>query len=89
MKYSIVFRLTFLFLLLLPLNAYAYLGPGLGAGTVGAIFGVIGAIFLAIFAVVYYPIKRLLKKTGLIGKGNKPETTKNASGLDQTSNNKE
>ena len=39
----------------------AYVGPGLGLGVVGAILGVIASIFLGIFAIVWYPIKRLLK----------------------------
>ncbi|WP_299601541.1 hypothetical protein [uncultured Tateyamaria sp.] len=41
--------------------AMAYIGPGMGAGAVAVVFGVIGSIFLAIFAVLYYPIKRTLK----------------------------
>ena len=42
--------------------ALAYIGPGLGAGTIGVILGVLGSIFLALFAIFWYPIKRLLKK---------------------------
>ncbi len=38
----------------------AYVGPGLGLGAIGAILGVGLSILLAIFAVVWYPIKRLL-----------------------------
>jgi hypothetical protein len=41
--------------------AYAYIGPGLGAGTVGVILGVLGSILLALFAIFWYPIKRLFK----------------------------
>ncbi|WP_299203975.1 hypothetical protein [uncultured Tateyamaria sp.] len=41
--------------------AMAYIGPGMGAGAVAVVFGVIGSIFLAIFAVLYYPIKRMLR----------------------------
>jgi hypothetical protein len=48
---------------LLPGVAQAYIGPGVGAGAVAAVFGVLGSIFLAIVAVIYYPIKRLLKRT--------------------------
>ena len=48
-------------LALQPVAALAYIGPGVGAGAIGAVLGVIGSIFLAIFAVVWYPIKRLLK----------------------------
>ena len=58
-------RLLLLFLLslaLLPNLAHAYVGPGLSAGAIGAVLGVIGAILLAIFAVVYYPVKRALRK---------------------------
>ena len=56
--------LTFmtLFLLTVPQIANAYVGPGLGAGTIGVILGIIGSIFIAIFAIVWYPLKRLLKK---------------------------
>lgn len=62
MKISIIIRVIVCLLFLFPLNAYAYLGPGLGVGTIGAILGVLGSILLAIFAVLYYPIKRLFKK---------------------------
>ncbi len=41
---------------------YAYVGPGLGVGAIGTVLGVVGAFFLALFAVIYYPIKRVLKK---------------------------
>jgi hypothetical protein len=50
-------------------NADAYLGPGLGAGTVAIIFGIIVSVFLAIASVVYYPIKRFLKKSKTSGEG--------------------
>ena len=42
--------------------AYAYLGPGMGAGTIAVTLGIIGSIFLALFAVIYYPFKRMLKR---------------------------
>lgn len=44
-----------------PVAAMAYIGPGVGAGAIAAVLGVIGSVFLAIVAVVYYPIKRMLK----------------------------
>lgn len=46
--------------MLLPLQAFAYVGPGLGAGTIGVILGLLGSIFLALFAFFWYPIKRAL-----------------------------
>lgn len=59
MKKSIVLSAG---LILMPAFAHAYIGPGVGAGAVAALFGVIGSIFLALFAVLYYPIKRAMKK---------------------------
>jgi hypothetical protein len=57
-------RLTFIFLALLacPGIALAYVGPGLGAGAIGVVLGLIASVFLALFALFWYPIKRLLKK---------------------------
>lgn len=42
--------------------AKAYLGPGMGAGIILATLGFVVAIFAALFAVVWFPIKRLFKK---------------------------
>lgn len=47
---------------LTPGVAHAYMGPGLGLGFLGAVFGVIGSVLLGIAAIVWYPIKRLLRK---------------------------
>lgn len=57
MKSLILFVLT-----LISLPAQAYIGPGVGAGAIAAVLGVLGAIALALFGIVYYPVKRLLKK---------------------------
>ena len=46
----------------ISLPAQAYIGPGLGAGAIPATLGVLGAILLAIFGILYYPIKRFIKK---------------------------
>lgn len=48
-----------------PFPVHAYIGPGLGVGTIAVILGVIGSIFLALFAVCWYPLKRLFKKRGV------------------------
>ena len=62
-----------LILALQPVAASAYIGPGVGVGAIAAVLGVLGSVFLAIVAVVYYPIKRLMK-------GGKGKTAKTASG---------
>jgi hypothetical protein len=49
--------------LLMPAGpAAAYIGPGVGAGVIATVLGILTAIALAVFAVVWYPLKRLLKK---------------------------
>ena len=40
---------------------FAYIGPGMGGGVIAGILGVIGAISLALFGILYYPIKKMLK----------------------------
>ena len=47
--------------ILVPTPAYAYIGPGLGAGAIAVVLGVLGSILAAILGVVYYPIKRRMK----------------------------
>ena len=47
---------------LTPGAALAYIGPGVGAGALAAVMGVVGSIFLAIVGILYYPIKRMLKR---------------------------
>jgi len=56
---------------MLATGAHAYVGPGLGAGTIGVVIGLIASVFVALFALLWYPLKRLLKK--------KPKNTGGAS----------
>ena len=42
--------------------AFAYLGPGVGGGVIAATIGIIVAIFAALFGLIWFPAKRLLKK---------------------------
>ena len=66
-----------LLLLLAPTPAFAYIGPGLGAGAVATVLAVLGSILLGIFSVIYYPIKRLMRKrksgSRLRGQGDRAE----------------
>ena len=54
-------------LLILPLliattPAHAYIGPGAGAGTIAVVLGILASIGMAVFALVWYPLKRLFRK---------------------------
>jgi len=40
---------------------HAYIGPGASAGTIALVLGVLGSIILAIFSLLWYPIKRMLR----------------------------
>ncbi len=40
----------------------AYLGPGIGGGVLMATIGIIIAILAAAFGLVWFPVKRLIKK---------------------------
>lgn len=43
-------------------TAMAYLGPGMGGGIIAATIGFIIALFTLLFAILWFPIKRLFKK---------------------------
>ena len=54
--------LLFIFIYIFPSTSYAYIGPGMGGGVIAITIGFLGAIFLALFGILYYPIKRLINK---------------------------
>jgi len=54
-------NITFIFFVLLA-PIYAYIGPGMSGGLIVTILAIISSIFLAIFGILYYPIKRYIKK---------------------------
>jgi hypothetical protein len=43
-------------------SAEAYIGPGMGAGVVATVIAVLSTIALGLAAIVYYPIKRIIKR---------------------------
>jgi hypothetical protein len=57
------YRLCLLLSLWLYMGAAtAYVGPGLGLGAAGAVVGLIVTILLAILGVIWYPLKRLIRR---------------------------
>ena len=53
--------ILFLSLFLISFPSYGYIGPGMGGGVIAAIIGFFVAILLALWGILYYPIKRALK----------------------------
>ena len=62
-------RRSFLYLVaclfLCPSLAFAYIGPGLGAGAIALIIIIAFSILLAVFALVWYPLKAKMKQKRL------------------------
>jgi len=54
--------ILFFSLFLISLPSYAYIGPGMGGGVIAGIVGFFAAILLGLWGILYYPIKRALKK---------------------------
>ena len=65
--------ILFLSLFVVSLPSYAYIGPGMGGGVIAAIVGFFAAILLGLWGILYYPIKRALKK-----RKDKKELSKNS-----------
>jgi hypothetical protein len=55
------FHIFAAFLCILSTPAYAYIGPGLGAGALATILGVLLAILMLVVGIVWYPLKRLIR----------------------------
>jgi membrane protein implicated in regulation of membrane protease activity len=45
-----------------PIPAFAYVGPGAGLSLIGAFWALILAIFTAVFFLVAWPVRRLLRQ---------------------------
>lgn len=54
--------LAFLFLFSLSSFAQAYIGPGAGITFIGALIGLVVAVFSAIGFIIFWPIRRAMKK---------------------------
>jgi hypothetical protein len=55
-------------LLFSPAIAQAYTGPGIGLGALGVAFGLVGSLFLAIASVLWYPVKRMIRRARGVAK---------------------
>ncbi|MEJ6395915.1 hypothetical protein V8J82_21830 [Gymnodinialimonas sp. 2305UL16-5] len=49
-------------LMLMPLAAQAYVGPGAGLTAIGTMIALVAALVLAVVGFVWYPMKRMMRK---------------------------
>jgi hypothetical protein len=54
---------AFVFAVSTPAPVFAYMGPGLGVGALGAALGVVASLLLVLISVVWYPLKRLARRS--------------------------
>ncbi|MBZ0129354.1 MAG: hypothetical protein K8F59_09580 [Rhodobacteraceae bacterium] len=47
---------------LAAMPAEAYVGPGLGLGAIGVLVGLVMTLFMALFAFVWMPLKRMFTR---------------------------
>lgn len=53
---------AFLFAVSAPAPVFAYMGPGIGVGALGAALGVVASLLLVLISVIWYPLKRLSRR---------------------------
>jgi len=51
-----------LLLVLLSNTAVAYVGPGAGISVLGSLLGILATIFVAIAAIIFWPIRKFMKR---------------------------
>lgn len=44
------------------LSELLYIGPGMGGGMFAAVLGIVISLIVSLFAIIWYPFKRLIKK---------------------------
>jgi hypothetical protein len=77
---SKAFLLGALSYLCVAMPAAAYVGPGAGITLIGALIGLVSAVFLALFALLRWPIRRYLARRKALkefaggGEGKGPES---------------
>ncbi len=62
MKTYTKFIFIIIFFLFFHIEANAYIGPGMSGGALIAVLGFILAILAGLFGLIYFPIKKFIKK---------------------------
>ena len=63
--YIILKILVLLVLLLVSPATFAYIGPGAGISVLGSLLGILGTIVVAIGAIIFWPVRKFLKRKKL------------------------
>jgi hypothetical protein len=58
-----------------PSVAHAYVGPGAGLTAIGTVLALLAALLFALVGFVWYPMKRLLKRSGAKEPAAEPKRT--------------
>jgi len=72
-------------LLMWPVVGLAYIGPGMAVGVIATAVGFVSAILLGLFAILYYPVKRMIKRKNK-EQSQTPEDKTNGAKEDPTEN---
>ena len=62
MSFARILGLSILFSAGLSASALAYVGPGAGLGAIGAALGLVAAVLIAFGAILFWPIRRLMRR---------------------------
>ena len=60
-----IFLLSIIIFTITPQISLAYIGPGLALGGIVVTLGIVVVLLLAILAIIYYPIKKVIKNIKL------------------------
>ena len=62
MKKAFIPIFSLFFILLISVPAQAYIGPGAGVSVLGSVLGILVTILIAIGAIVFWPIRKMMKR---------------------------
>ncbi|MDD2719978.1 MAG: hypothetical protein PHH47_01550 [Gallionella sp.] len=60
--HNLLLCLFSLLFMVYPPVASAYIGPGLGAGAVTVVLGIVSGLLMLVVGVVWYPLKKLIRR---------------------------
>jgi len=59
---SMLVFLSAIWLLTYSTVASAYIGPGLGAGAVTVVLGIVSGLLMLLVGIIWYPLKKLIRR---------------------------